>query len=286
MRVIHWQKPSRKFSDAEVDDFYNRQLRKPTLFRFRTKHAELPEHGGELSLKLILHGEEEYQIERRKVVLRPGQMLLINKGQHYSSRVLRETESVSIFFPARERSDLLNAALRSDPDYQAHVSLPQFSFTADQSSRVALSKLVNALDGNTEQDPHEASQQLMIEALRNLHQAAPFSKLKSASKPSTRNELIRRLVVAREQIDETDGRIVDLETLASTACLSKYYFLRLFTEMFGISPGAYARRVRLNKAVNDIRTGTRPQCAARSAGYDDYRAFRRACLRILRCDPA
>ncbi len=293
MRIISWNSPTRKFAQPEVDDFYEKHLPAPTLFRFKTSNTELPEHGGSLSLKLVLSGEEEYRIGRRCVLLRPGQFLLVNAGQHYSSRIFRETESVSIFFPGHERSRLLEAALQpgaehyqEDVDYNSVTGLPQIPFRANRGSLVALSKLMNRLDDECQTDTREASQQLMIEAVRNLHSYAPFSKLRSATKTTTRDELMRRLLKAKEQIDDSTGDTTDLDDFANTACLSKYYFLRLFTETFGISPGAYQRKVRLKRAIGDIRGGALPQRAARAAGYRDYRAFRRACLRLFKFDPA
>ncbi len=293
MRIVSWKSPSRKFAQTEVDNFYDRQLYAPTLFRFKTSHTELPEHGGSLSLKLVLSGEEEYRIGRRSVVLRPGQFLFLNTGQHYSSRIIRETESVAIFFPDQDKSSLLEAALQADisnfsedADYSLQPGIPQVPFRANHQSQTDLNTLISTLNIKNDAASREASQQLMITAVRNLHSHAPFSKLRSATKTGTRDELIRRLLKAKEQIDDSVDQNIDLDDLAITACLSKYYFLRLFTETFGISPCAYQRKLRLNSAVEKIHKGTLPQRAAKAAGYQDYRAFRRACQRLFNFDPA
>ncbi|MEO1245302.1 MAG: AraC family transcriptional regulator [Pseudomonadota bacterium] len=292
MRVINWQRPCRSFGYTEVDEFYNRPLTTPHLFRFTTACTELPEHGGALSLKTVLSGEEEYKIGGRIFVLRPGRLLVVNEGQHYSSRILRPTESLSIFFPTTDKHSLNEAALSArdqqrveDGAYDIIDGFPQVAYRATQDSQKALLALIRTLKKDSDSDSHEASQKLMIEALRDLHAAVPFCRLRSPLKAGTRQELARRLLRAKEQIDDTFGQSADLGELADTAFLSKYYFLRLFTEMFGVSPGAYARRNRLIRAIGEIDNGANPQGAAFKAGYRDFRAFRRACVRTTGFDP-
>ena len=285
MRVIRWESPSRTFSNGEVSDFYDRPLDSPHLFRFSTNATELPEHGGCLSLKVIISGEEEYRIHNRRVVLRPGQFLVINAGQHYASRIRQPTESLSIFFPTSDHEGLNEAIRLKLHGRDSTIAVPQVSFPANQGSQRALRGLIRILDHEPEIDPREASQQLMMVALKNLHDVVPFSRLKSALKTSTRHELARRVLKVKERIDDTSGQTTDLDDMAATACLSKYYFLRVFTEIFAVSPGAYARRVRLKHAAKEIATGGDPRREASAAGYRDFRAFRRACIRSLGFDP-
>ena len=111
MRLIQWTEPSRSLTKAEVDVFYNAPLHKSTLFAFKTKFMDVPTHKGAFSLKMVLSGEEEYRIDRRTVKVTPGQFLLINEGEAYSSLINKETESVSVFLPDKvEQSAFLPPA--------------------------------------------------------------------------------------------------------------------------------------------------------------------------------
>jgi AraC family transcriptional regulator len=66
---------------------------------------------------------------------------------------------------------------------------------------------------------------------------------------STRREACRRIGLATDYLHTHYGRDIDLETLARTACLSKFHFLRLFTLIHGVTPHIYLQRKRVRVAV-------------------------------------
>ena len=52
----------------------------------------------------------------------------------------------------------------------------------------------------------------------------------------------RRLIRAREFIDECYDQPLDLEQISGEACLSRYHFLRLFRRAFNKTPHQYLTR--------------------------------------------
>ena len=286
MQLVQWRQPERELSKSEVDDFYHRPLSAPTLFKFKTAKLELPAHSGAFSLKLVLSGKEEYQIGQRRIELRPGQFLFLNAEETYSSRISSETESISIFLPEAERLSAVDSIFGNGADAldqksfeNAYAEAPQITYTPCDASRKALAQLLRVIEDLDNEEHVSATQLFVADAMRSLFRKAPPFALRDYMKNSTRDELMQRLVRAKSLIDETRGQQADLDVLAHCACLSKYYFLRLFGETFGASPGAYARRLRLEHAVTAIKKGEHPKKAARQAGYEDLRAFRRACQR-------
>lgn len=286
MRIIKWEKSAHALTQAGIDKFYGAPLQTATAFKFKTKKLDVPPHGGAFSMKTVLSGEEHYRIGKRTVKLATGQMMFINAGETYSSRISAETESVSVFVPEDERISAISSILPFDdnlPNDSANhfSSVAQIVFTPDGVSKPLLKKLIASLDSDNQDDAMDYTRLLLLHALRNLFDIAPFSSLSQVKKRTTRDELLQRLARARNRIDETNGDDADLDDLANLACLSKFYFLRLFTETFGEPPSAYARRLRLSKAVNSLKNGSEISIAARKAGYGDIRAFRRACKRTL-----
>lgn len=283
MRVVEWVRPSRVLSDHEVDIFFNRPLEAPTMFQFTTSKFETPSHTGAFSLKWVTSGEEEYLIGNRRIRLNAGQFLFVNSGEQYSSRIQKTTRSGSIFIPETDKSAAL-LALHShetgniDP---AHVlpktEIPQCSFTLPEQKSKQLGALLCSANELDKQRQSDAARILIMEALNALFAAAPVSALAQYAKRSTRDELLQRLSRAKTEIDETRGKISDLQHLSETACLSKYYFLRLFRDVYGMTPMMYARSIRLKDAVRALAAGNDPKKTARSAGYSDMRAFLRAC---------
>lgn len=74
-----------------------------------------------------------------------------------------------------------------------------------------------------------------------------------AVKRTTRLELYRRLSYAVDYLHAHTATAIDLDALAGTACLSKYHFLRLFKQAFGLSPYQYLQALRLKKAEHLLR---------------------------------
>ena len=288
MHVVEWSKPARHFPQSEIDDFYHRPLDAPTVFRFETSKMELPAHGGAFSLKTVLTGEEHYNIGSRSITLRPGELMFVNAGESYSSRIEKETKSISIFTPPKDASDLISSAKKSlkvaldEPQRDSvQPEITQIPFRARLDSMNALSQLGKAIDNGDHTDIIERTRTLLDSALQNLFHASPPAPLRQLKKRSTRDELRLRVLRAKTLIDDTQGAFCDLDGLSAEACLSKYHFMRMFGEIYGISPAAYARRLRFQAARQAIKRGEDISLAARRAGFHDLRAFRRAYCRYF-----
>ena len=77
-------------------------------------------------------------------------------------------------------------------------------------------------------------------------------------------------------IDDLHGLGIELGMLAEEACLSKFHFLRVFKEAFGVTPGQYARQTRIKRAAELERCGRSSVQAARLVGYGRPASLNRA----------
>jgi transcriptional regulator GlxA family with amidase domain len=75
---------------------------------------------------------------------------------------------------------------------------------------------------------------------------------------STRHVTNRILLRARDTMDRDYARPLDVEALASAACLSRAHFIRSFREAFGETPGRYLQRRRLERAMALLRNTDKP----------------------------
>src|SRR5215470_7968013 len=94
----------------------------------------------------------------------------------------------------------------------------------------------------------------------------------------------RRLVRARDRIEDAYAEPLALADLARTAGLSPFHFLRLFQRVFGTTPHAYLARVRIERAQRLLARSARASpatSAARpppgSAASGAWSGCRRAC---------
>ena len=97
--------------------------------------------------------------------------------------------------------------------------------------------------------------------------------------PHTRDR--RRAVEAALRIDERSHEPVDLDTNASEAGLSAFHFLRVFSDVLGVTPHQYLIRSRLRRAARLLADGARSiSDVAFDVGFGDLsnfvRTFRRA----------
>ena len=96
-------------------------------------------------------------------------------------------------------------------------------------------------------------------------------------KPDTRSFYFDAVQQAIEHIARNLDEALDLETLASGACLSPFHFHRVFRGMVGETPLEVIRRLRMERAAWRLRDPARPVTEiAFDAGYETHEAFTRA----------
>lgn len=90
---------------------------------------------------------------------------------------------------------------------------------------------------------------------------------------------------ARERIDDAPAQAQTLASLAATAGLSRYQFLRAFTRLTGLPPHAYLMQRRLNKARQLVRGGQPLAEAAAESGFADQSHMTRCFVRTWGLTP-
>ena len=279
MRIVQWSAPERTIDRREAGEFYDRPLAEPWLFHFATQKLRLDSHAGPFSLKLVFGGAERYDFGTRRVGLTPGQLLFTPAGRSYSSTIDRKTESLSLFVPegltTRFWSDSVDdhGAILDGRQDRSPWPVP-VAFKGEASSQVA--SLLKALNTGDSGEIENTSLELLAQSAASWRRTAPLRELAGPRRSATREELIGRVIRARDMIHDLGGVDCRLAALADVACLSVFHFVRVFKEAFDETPVRYARRVRLAMAAELQMCGSSPAQAARAAGYSRPSALRRA----------
>jgi AraC-like DNA-binding protein len=95
-------------------------------------------------------------------------------------------------------------------------------------------------------------------------------------KANTNEEVFRLLLKAKERLDLHAIKNLSLEEISSAAGISKYHFIRLFKNVFGLSPYQYQIRRRLENAKLEILKGVSILDTAFAYGYADLASFSKA----------
>jgi AraC-like DNA-binding protein len=96
----------------------------------------------------------------------------------------------------------------------------------------------------------------------------------------------RRLLRARDAMDRSYARPLDVPTLARIALTSEAHFIRTFKQTFGETPHRYLQRRRLERAMALLRETDRPVTEiCLEVGFTSLGTFSRTFTRVLGMSP-
>jgi len=99
----------------------------------------------------------------------------------------------------------------------------------------------------------------------------------AAKKASTREELYRRLLIAKNYIESNYDKKIEIEKIAKIANISTFHFFRTFKQVFGLSPHQYILNLRLTKAKQLLKKKEESITdIAYQVGFADIHAFSKA----------
>jgi AraC family transcriptional regulator len=217
------------------------------------------DYPGPLSIKSIVNGQAAWTTQEGRFELDADSILVLNNRQPYTILIdsPRPVFTFCLFF----RDGLVEDAWRSetaeptillDDPWREPTPVGFFERIHPKDGRIAALLSAMRRDFACGAATAESLEDGFLLMARELLQFR--SELKRAlarvpaARPATKAELFRRLTRARSFVEESLGDPLDLQTIASAACLSPYHLHRLFTQVFGETPHRYAVRRRMERA--------------------------------------
>lgn len=285
--------PNLQWLKAQADTgFANRQalggVRLPTagwpnvVINVQARSVVRDQIKGPLSLFSNLAGSSNMTVEGRRILLPPGYFFLTNLHQHYTLEVGKQqgpaTETFNIHFgedfSQRALAVLFNPAGDFEDDSKDATNFHNFLIPID----AAFSQKVEAIR-TSGQDPQQEEVllfdllELLVNHTRKLQADVGRVPLQ---KTSTRKEILRRLLMARDLIYSSSSGSPALQEMAAAACMSKFHFLRLFKEVFNETPVQFARRCKMEQAKRLLKITDLPVSQiAGTLGFPDSSTFSR-----------
>jgi AraC family transcriptional regulator len=258
MQTIVFRNKKFNFLFQDCYEFISNLGKKNIIVNLRSRNDEHASHASSFAFKTTFSGRRFYEFDHNRIATNDSNFLLLNNGRHFSGFVDSEdeVESLSIFFALHFVVDIMNNYTQSDDKLLENYS---FFTVPEQGFFEKLYPLNNDIaliaaalkDGISEKDNlkseqllHELVMQLLKEQqlLKVYIRKLPFAKL------TTKIEIYRRLVRAKDYMDSCFSENISLEKLAGIACMSEHHFLRHFKIVYKQTPYQYLKMRRIEEA--------------------------------------
>lgn len=115
--------------------------------------------------------------------------------------------------------------------------------------------------------------EMAAEFLRAHRQIGRHLQAIPSARTLTKQEVYRRISLAHSYILENFDGPISLEDLEKVAFFSKYYIIRMYRQIYGLTPHQHILQLRVERAKELLRKGHSPTEVALRLSFTDRRAF-------------
>jgi AraC family transcriptional regulator len=247
-------------------EFYSRWGREWSIVAGCARRAEYSTYRQSLSIKTVAQGREHYFLDGRRITVTPADYLVLNEGRSYGSLLESPggASSFCLFFPfgaasrtQRAMRESFDEALDRAGDMGAEPI--EFSEHLRPHDRL-VSPVLRHIQREVRHGASDAGwleeqfEYLLVRLLRSDQAIAGLPDRLDCARPATRRELVRRLGWALDYMRSNLHADLALADLSNAARLSTYHFLRVFRQVHGVTPVAYLRALRTDRALELLRS--------------------------------
>jgi AraC-like DNA-binding protein len=225
------------------------------------KHAH-----DEYSFGVTLAGRQDFFSNGEFHRSKPGNIMVFNPGEvHDGSSGIDTTLQYRMLYihPDQLIPMLATAGIKNPRDFQVTETLIDDPLL--RRSILQLSSLIEL--------PEHAKLQQECEFFQMASRIAQRHGANASDHKEQRRD--RLLNLARDYIQDNLPAEMSLDQISAAANLSKYHFLRLFKQQFGITPHQYIINCRINRAREALDQGLSIDDAAFKYGFTDLSHFNR-----------
>lgn len=255
--------------------------------------AEMPFTG--LGVKYVASGEEIYYANEKKYIVREGEYII---GNDFTKSIVQINErdpvqglcidiSSQIILEVAQYHDLngadLSSFLLSD---QFFVNRYNVKNTSLGYTLIEINRKIKSGQFNNDLHQNELFYSLAESVITDQRFVYDHLNKMEFRKVATNEDVFRVILDAKSFMDQHLMESLSLEQICLQAGISKYHFIRVFKNTFGISPYQYLKRKRLEMAKLEIDQGRTIKETAFLYGYGDVPAFYKAFKQVFGKSPA
>lgn len=211
------------------------------------------------TIKFVFKGSECCTVNTRKLNIFPDSFVILNAGTNYHS----EIDSIT---PVNTFSVCLDSLFVQDFSTLFMQNCDQLLERKEPVGNTLFTEALYPFKGDIWYNIHHLRNQisggldnemLMNEYLHHcllnyykIYQQEVAQKMNSLhfTRAKTREEILKRLLLAKDFINSNFNQAVSLEAISANCFLSVNHLLRTFKEAYGISPYQYLMRLRVQRA--------------------------------------
>lgn len=248
------------------------------------------------SIKYTFNGEERYKKNGKRFTLEPGQILVVNdqsemEVDEYRSKCSKNI-GMSIFIDPQIIRDVFGV-LRSPQqiaEYEQQVDLPVFfddMIYYDQQLTPCIETIFHRFFFNKEAAVPEILFYQLCEWLMEF-QFGFLKKIERLNKVkyATKKEIYQRVSLAKNIIEDSFDKKINLDFVARESALSKYFLIRSFKDIYNITPQQYRLKLRMIKAKDLLQKELPVSEIATALGFADVASFSKKFRLYFGCSPS
>ncbi|NOQ72510.1 MAG: helix-turn-helix domain-containing protein [Crocinitomix sp.] len=235
-------------------------------------------------------GLERYKVNNRQYKLESNNYLIVNKSDELEVEVKTNkiTNGICIYPPENLINEVFDYRLKSENKLLDSEGFNQNEIKFTQktnalkttSTGLFLEKHLPYILKNDRFDNSIDFDNLYIKLAEHLVQDQLVIDRQllnlNSSKKETKEELYRRVSLAKDYIHDNYNQKIMIEDLAAIACLSKYHFLRSFRDFYKCTPYQFILKLKLEAAKKLIIKGFSFPQVSEMIGFSDPKNLRKA----------
>jgi AraC family transcriptional regulator len=226
------------------------------ILRARSRTHIVKDFAGPLSIKSVTAGTVAWKSGGRELVVDRDSFLVLQDGEPYSMNIdsRMPVGTLCVFFQ-HGFAESVQASLTQDALDAEHAPTPFLGHLHTRDDRIL--PRMQAIATAPEASRLWLDEQFLLLARDLLLLDRDLRRrigLMPARRPSTREELFRRVRRGQEFLHANSSGDLNLTEIARQSCLSPYHFHRAFTRAFGRTPHQYRNDLRLAQARRLLET--------------------------------
>jgi len=252
-----------------------------TIFHAHTREEyNYPEHGTPYLLVANFKSRGDYVLNGETIQASDQLFYFANEGDElkicFHGRAARET--LLMAFDRRMVGEAAAAWMQSPEavledgygESQQEFRAPAIPFGFTDEFRRVIDGVRRPVDSMV---ANELSERVLAGFFNVWSGAGGFIRKVPAASASSRQELYKRLMVARAFMEANVEAELTVERIAREAFLNRFYFLELFRKVFGVTPYKYLRERKLERAYELLRSGHSVTDVCVQVGYKSVGSF-------------